>query len=577
MFELGDVGGLDADAAAALVAECYQSMVQQETRLLQLAAHWADLHDGESLDARHQVQLRGVEQARQLGGVGTPEVAELAAAELGALQQTTAGAGSSQMADALDLRPRLPQLWQRVLTGQVRTWQARRVAQATRHLTEEAAGYVDAAVAGFVSALPWARLENLLHAKIIEADPAGAQARARAAEAERFVRGGRSTRHGLKLLVAQAAAGDVIWFIATVNRIADILAADGDPDTLDVRRSKAIGILASPAHALQLLWDHRNDPAHPSDPTEPATTEQEEEEHEEEAEHAGTRHVDQHREPGPFEPREPEPDDQHTEPEPVDQLRERRPLDELRGHGSDRTSLLIRPPMVDPARLRPPATLYLHLSEEALTGNPHTVARMEDAGPITLDQACRFLTGCQVSIQPGHRPRRQPTSRRLRDPCPHPRTAAPAHPNRHVPLRRQHRPQTRPRPHHPLPGPRQRRTARPNQHRQPRPAHPLPPPGQNPQPLATATTRTRQLPVAITPRLDLPRQLHRHPPARQHQLRPNHLARRPTQPTHQHNHRRGLTCPSASSCLTTACAGLRRKPSPPRLRRRRGPPPLRRR
>ena len=38
-----------------------------------------------------------------------------------------------------------------------------------------------------------------------------------------------STRDGLKTVVAKAAAGDAIWFLATVNRIAEILAARGTP------------------------------------------------------------------------------------------------------------------------------------------------------------------------------------------------------------------------------------------------------------------------------------------------------------------------------------------------------------
>jgi hypothetical protein len=47
--------------------------------------------------------------------------------------------------------------------------------------------------------------------------------------------------------------------MATVNRIAEILRLQGDMESADVRRSKAIGILAQPALALQLLWDFRNE------------------------------------------------------------------------------------------------------------------------------------------------------------------------------------------------------------------------------------------------------------------------------------------------------------------------------
>jgi hypothetical protein len=101
------------------------------------------------------------------------------------------------------------------------------------------------------------RFETLLAAKIIPADPRAAEDQAKIWEAERFVRAGRSGQSGLKLLIATANAGDVIWFLATLNRTAEILWLNADLDSADLRRSKAIGILAQPALALQLLWMFR--------------------------------------------------------------------------------------------------------------------------------------------------------------------------------------------------------------------------------------------------------------------------------------------------------------------------------
>jgi hypothetical protein len=123
-----------------------------------------------------------------------------------------------------------------------------------------------------VGNLSWGRLHTLLEATIIEADPLGAEQQAALAAQERFMRLGRSSDHGLKMIIARATAGDAIWFKATIDRIADILAWQGDNDPIDVRRSKAIGILAQPAQALQLLCQHQDDdwdgPAEPSDPAE---------------------------------------------------------------------------------------------------------------------------------------------------------------------------------------------------------------------------------------------------------------------------------------------------------------------
>ena len=77
---------------------------------------------------------------------------------------------------------------------------------------------------------------------------------------------------GLKTIFAKAAAGDAIWFMATVNRIADILAAEGDTDPIGTRRARVIGILAQPAEALRLLIEHQHDPDQAAKSNEPGET-----------------------------------------------------------------------------------------------------------------------------------------------------------------------------------------------------------------------------------------------------------------------------------------------------------------
>jgi hypothetical protein len=119
------------------------------------------------------------------------------------------------------------------------------------------AKWVDAQLAPSLGAVSWGGLQTLLEVAIYQADPVGAEQQASAAARQRFVRLGRTTEHGLKVIIARATAGDAIWFTATIDRIADILARHGDTDTVAVRRSKAVGILAQPAEALQLLCQHQ--------------------------------------------------------------------------------------------------------------------------------------------------------------------------------------------------------------------------------------------------------------------------------------------------------------------------------
>ena len=141
------------------------------------------------------------------------------------------------IADALDLRYRLPRLWGRVLTGGVRAWQARKIAEQTRALSWEACADVDHALSDFVGMMPWARFAKILSAAVLEADPALAAERAERARAAQDVFSFDSV-DGLKTVVAKAAAGDAIWFLATVNRIAEILAALGDTNPIGTRRAR---------------------------------------------------------------------------------------------------------------------------------------------------------------------------------------------------------------------------------------------------------------------------------------------------------------------------------------------------
>ena len=147
-----DPAVLDAEATLADVVVARRVAEQAEVRILCDAARWADLHA--RLDnADTGVSLPGTEQLVSLGGVGTPGVAEFAAAELGAVLGISPGAAAVLVGDALDLRHRLPRLWARVRAGQVCAWVGRRVAQATRQLSVEVAVVVDRRVARWASSV----------------------------------------------------------------------------------------------------------------------------------------------------------------------------------------------------------------------------------------------------------------------------------------------------------------------------------------------------------------------------------------------------------------------------------------
>jgi hypothetical protein len=171
MFDI-DLDALDADGTLRHVSALRAVAEQADRALLMSAAHWADLHG--VVDATASA-LAGTERLVRLGGEGTPEAAEFAAAELGAELALSPYAASLLMADALDLRHRLPVLWGRICAREVKPWIGRKVAQATRHLSAAAVEPVDVTVARWADRLTWARLSGVLDAAIVAADPTAAE------------------------------------------------------------------------------------------------------------------------------------------------------------------------------------------------------------------------------------------------------------------------------------------------------------------------------------------------------------------------------------------------------------------
>jgi hypothetical protein len=198
VFE-NDLAELDAAGTLAAADANEHALITAETRRLQIAAHWADLHPG---DAVPESRLPGAEYPVRLGGDGTPTVGDFAPAELGCVLRMSDGSAARLIGDALDLQHRLRLIWAAVLAGQVPAYQARRIAAATRNLTAEQAGWVDGQLAPSLGAVSSGRLQYLLDAAIYGADPVGAEQQAAAAAQERFVRLGRSTEHGLKMIIA---------------------------------------------------------------------------------------------------------------------------------------------------------------------------------------------------------------------------------------------------------------------------------------------------------------------------------------------------------------------------------------
>jgi len=248
------VSDLDARGTLARAAETARMSNLVEAEILSTACHWADLN-AVLVD---ESSLPGTERLIQMGGDGTPVVAEFAPAELGAVLGMSPFAAAALIGDALDLRHRLPSLWSRVQAGQVKGWVARRIAQTLRHTSLEVAGQVDKVVAPYADRKSAGELEAICTAEILRLDPEAARERA---ESQRKTHGvwvapssQSGTEAGTKEIWIRADAADVIRFDAAIDRTADDLALLGDDRDTDQRRAAAVGVLARP----QLALDYRD-------------------------------------------------------------------------------------------------------------------------------------------------------------------------------------------------------------------------------------------------------------------------------------------------------------------------------
>jgi len=164
---------LDARATLARAAESVRARRLAEVDGLLLTLRWCDLHSVDPQTQPGAVPVgKGGDKLVRLGGDGTPEVADLCLAELAVARHAHVVAVRNEAADALDLRHRLPNLFAAVLALEVEPWVARKVAAMSRRLSKDAVGLVDLAVTEAVHEAP-RRLLGIAEAKVIEADSAG--------------------------------------------------------------------------------------------------------------------------------------------------------------------------------------------------------------------------------------------------------------------------------------------------------------------------------------------------------------------------------------------------------------------
>ncbi|GAB3925216.1 hypothetical protein GCM10011575_05170 [Microlunatus endophyticus] len=352
---------------ASAAADNARAQMLVGCNLLRIADQWALKHPGDGLPLEIKLD-NGADQRRLVvGGDGTPDVAEGAAADLALESRMSVGQALALITDALDLHFRFPCLWARVEAGSVADWQARRIAQKTRRLSQEQAGSIDRCIAGHLANLSLTRLDNLLDAEILRVDQEARDKAAKKALAERDVRFGKPNQDNLTEFWGAMPADDAQRSDAAINQLATILQARKDylpagvpvrgADTRQAWRSVAMALFTTnPILANQLLLQHQQpdlfdqlfDDRFP-DAHDPA----------------GAKVVD-------------------DRPDPVHE----RLVAEVVGR-------------IDASKLIPSGTLHIHLNADAFTRPENSIARLEKIGPALLSTIKTWLgDGCTIRLQP---------------------------------------------------------------------------------------------------------------------------------------------------------------------------------
>ena len=188
------------------------------------------------------------------GADGTACIGEFLSMELGGLLGVDPVEASILIRDVLNLRDRHPELWAHTHAGRLTPKDALKVAQrcASAGLSVEGARWVDHQLALTLGALPWARVQRMLAGLIVKADAALAARRAEQRRRERHVYiGGHG--EGASVLFGRLDTEDALALDQTISDVANALAAAGSTELIDQRRATALGILADPQAALDLL------------------------------------------------------------------------------------------------------------------------------------------------------------------------------------------------------------------------------------------------------------------------------------------------------------------------------------
>ncbi|QBX54204.1 HNH endonuclease [Nocardioides seonyuensis] len=255
--EVVDLADASVRGLLEQAAECEAVMREAAVHQLRIAYEWAVAHPVvDAAETPHGPVLPSVLEAPEtLGGAGTPAVAAFTAEPLAVACGIAPTAATALLADALDLHHRLPVLWDQTQAGLVAVWKARRVAFRTRDLSLDAALWVDRQTAGRVGSLGLGALDRLIAeaAARVDGEPLAEKEKRQRSEWDVKLNHRDPSQGGATSeLHAIGDTLDLTRFHDIVCAEAEALGSLGDDDSFEVRKAKALGVIADAQARLDL-------------------------------------------------------------------------------------------------------------------------------------------------------------------------------------------------------------------------------------------------------------------------------------------------------------------------------------
>ncbi|WP_310961031.1 HNH endonuclease signature motif containing protein [Nocardioides terrisoli] len=245
-----------------------------ETEVVVLALAWADAHpelgdDGQPVSptrvdddalAAHFVGIDPEQSLDSPAWAGLPPVAWDAPAGLAAACGLSTAAGRGLLRDVLVLAHRLPAIWARTRAGQVPAWRARMIATEVAGAPDDVVAAIDAALAPVADRAGQITVRRLVGEVMLRLYPEQVEAASLEALDRRYVRFdkeavGHTGVSGMDIRADYADLDDLDTTLTALAEVLDRVHPDAAHDTLAVRRARALGVLADPALAHQLLTD----------------------------------------------------------------------------------------------------------------------------------------------------------------------------------------------------------------------------------------------------------------------------------------------------------------------------------